>query len=133
MLIALSPPFDARADTSLAWHMGQHLLLGDLAPLLAALACTRPLLRPLLAIRAVRPLRSLSHPAVALPTWLAVIGVWHVPSLYDAALTNDWLHALEHASFFAAGFAAWAALLEVLPARRASPPRGRSPTPSRSA
>jgi cytochrome c oxidase assembly factor CtaG len=119
VLIALSPPFDNRADASLSWHMGQHLLLGDLAPLLAALACTRALLRPLLAIRPVHRARWMAHPAIALPLWIAVVGAWHTPYLYDAALANDALHALEHASFVAVGLLVWAPLLEVLPAPRA--------------
>ena len=38
------------------------------------------------------------------------------PYFYGAALGNDWIHALEHASFFTAGALLWAPVLEPLPA-----------------
>ena len=50
-------------------HMAQHLLIGDLAPLLLVLGLSGPLLRPLLARPALRPARRLTHPLVALPLW----------------------------------------------------------------
>ena len=46
--------------------------------------------------------RRSSHPAVALPLWLANYYVWHVPPVYDAALDHQaWLIHIEHACYFA--------------------------------
>jgi cytochrome c oxidase assembly factor CtaG len=118
VLAAVAPPFDARADRSLPWHMGQHLLLGDLAALLLALGLTGPLLRPLLARRSLRRLRVLAHPALALPLWVLVFAGWHVPVAYDAAADHAALHAVQHATFVAAGLLAWMPLVETLPAPR---------------
>jgi putative membrane protein len=41
--------------------------------------------------------------------------VWHRPVLFDAALRNDPIHALQHSLFVALGMLVWAALLEPLP------------------
>lgn len=99
-------------------HMLQHLLIGDLAPLLLALGLSGPLLRPLLAPRAVQRLRFLTHPFVALPLWAANLALWHVPRLYVAALEHPVVHALQHACFLAAGLLLWSVLLGLLPGPR---------------
>jgi putative membrane protein len=113
--IALSPPLESRADDLFSFHMLQHVLLGDLAPLLFVLGLTGPLLRPLLALRPVAALRPLAHPLVALPLWTVNLYLWHVPFLYERAVSNDAVHALEHICFFTAGALMWAAVVEVLP------------------
>jgi putative membrane protein len=113
--VALSPPLESRADELFSFHMIQHVLLGDLAPLLFVLGLTGPLLRPLLALRPVAALRPLAHPLVALPLWTLNLYLWHVPWLYESAVRNDAVHALEHLSFFTAGALMWAAVVEVLP------------------
>ena len=95
--------------------MTQHILIGDLAPLLVVLGLTGPLLRPILAIHALRPLARLAHPMVALPLWAIDLFLWHSPRLYDLALRNDVVHAAEHACFFAFGVVMWAAVVEPLP------------------
>lgn len=99
MLLAAtaSPLAGLGEDRLFSAHMIQHLLLGDVAPLLFALATGR---------RA-----ALVHPLVALVAWGAALALWHVPRLYDAALANEALHQLQHACFFAAGFLLWGAVL----------------------
>jgi putative membrane protein len=76
-------------------HMAQHLVLGDIAPLVVALGWRRRALAPLAAV----------------PLWAADLWLWHLPYLYDAALRHPALHALEHAAFFGCGLALWASLL----------------------
>jgi cytochrome c oxidase assembly factor CtaG len=87
----------APLDGRFATHMLQHLLLGDLGPLLIVLGLTGSL--------------RLAHPLVALPVWAASLAVWHLTPLYDAALDHAWLHQLQHLSFLVAGILVWAALL----------------------
>jgi putative membrane protein len=115
LVIALVPPLESLADELFAMHMAQHLLLGDLAPLCIVAGLTGPVLRPLLSVRTVQRLRVLAHPLVALPLWAANLLLWHVPALYEAALRNDAVHALEHVAFFTAGALMWSPVLEVLP------------------
>jgi cytochrome c oxidase assembly factor CtaG len=116
VLLALVSPIDTIGEERLfSVHMLQHLLLGDLGALLLVLGLDGRLLQPLLRLRFLYALRFLAHPCVALPLWAASFCVWHVPALFDAALRNDGVHALQHSSFVAFGMPMWAALLEPLP------------------
>jgi putative membrane protein len=116
LLVAFLSPLDRLGEERLfSVHMAQHLLIGDVAPLLVVLGLDGPLLRPLLALRPVRALRVLAHPLVALPLWAANLCVWHLTPLYDAALDHDGVHALQHTLFFGCGLLVWAALVEPLP------------------
>lgn len=99
-------------------HMAQHLLLGDLAPLLVVLGLDGRILRPVLAFRPVRWLRALAYPPVALALWTLNLCAWHTPALYVAALDHDLVHALEHGMFFTFGALMWAAVVEPLPGPR---------------
>jgi len=119
IVLALVSPVDAIGEERLfSVHMVQHLMLGDIAPLLIVLGLSGPLLRPLLAFRIVQWGRVLTHPLVALPLWAANLWLWHLPRLYDAALEHDAVHALQHACFFTGGLLLWTAVLGLLPGPR---------------
>jgi putative membrane protein len=91
LVLASVLPLDGR----FAAHMVQHLLIGDVAPLLVVVAFRRPRVQPL----------------VALPAWAANVAFWHVPAIYDAALRHTLVHALQHASLFGGGLLLWGGLL----------------------
>jgi len=117
VLLALVAPIDVYGEQEfLSFHMVQHVLLGDLAPLAMVAGLNGPILRPVLALRPVNALRFLAHPLVALPLWTVDLYVWHLPFLYQAALHHAEVHALEHLLFFTCGGLMWAPVLEVLPA-----------------
>ena len=117
LLVAVASPIAEIGEEELfSFHMTQHLLIGDLAPLCLLAGLTGPLLRPLLALPGVMRLRVLSNPFVALPIWAANLALWHVPAMYEAAVENGAVHALEHTAFFAAGIVLWLPVLETLPA-----------------
>ncbi len=121
MLAALVSPLDALGEDYLfSAHMLQHVLLGDVAPLLLLLSLSRVIMRPatrrLAAVE--RALGPLAHPVTGLVLWLVLMYLWHLPALYDAALEQPLLHLLEHASFFAAGVAVWWPLIQPVPMRR---------------
>ncbi len=116
VLLALISPLDYLGEHQrFSAHMAQHLLLGDIAPLLVVLGLTGPVLRPVLAIGWVQRARALGHPLVALPVWAIDLYLWHLPVLYQAALAHTAVHALEHLCFFVAGALMWAAVIEPLP------------------
>ena len=69
--IALFSPIGHIADELVLAHMGEHLLIGDIATLLIVLGLTRSLLQPILAIPLFNRLQVLTHPAVAFPLWAA--------------------------------------------------------------
>jgi putative membrane protein len=120
ILIALVSPLDRLGEDYLfSAHMVQHLLLGDIAPLLVLLSLSRVIMRPLTRrLQSVeRALGPLAHPATALLLWLGLIYFWHIPALYDAALGNSALHALQHVSFFTAGLLVWWPLIQPVPMR----------------
>ena len=113
LLVALVSPIDYYVESSFGFHMTQHILLGDLAPLAILGGLTGPILRPLL--RFVHPLRRIFHPFAALGLWALNLYVWHLPFLYEAALRHDAVHALEHICFFSGGILMWTPVLETLP------------------
>jgi cytochrome c oxidase assembly factor CtaG len=121
MLIALVSPIDGLGEDYLfSMHMVQHILLGDIAPLLVLLSLSRVIMRPLTRrLMAVeRALGPFAHPATGIAVWLTFIYVWHIPAMYDAALRHDAIHALEHMSFFGGGIAVWWPLIQPVPMRR---------------
>ena len=117
LVLAFASPVAAVGERELfSFHMLQHVVIGDLAPLCLLGGLTGPILRPLLALKPVERLRVLANPVVALPIWAANLYVWHVPFLYEAAVEHSAVHALEHISFFTAGLIVWLPVLETLPA-----------------
>ena len=117
LLAAFASPIAAIGEEELfSFHMLQHVLIGDLAPLFILAGLSGPMLRPLLAFRTVERLRVFANPVVALPLWAANLYLWHLPFLYEAAVRHSAVHALEHVSFFTAGLIMWLPVLETLPA-----------------
>jgi len=117
LVLAFASPVAAIGEQELfSFHMLQHVVLGDLAPLALLAGLTGPILRPLLALRPVERLRVLANPAVALPIWAVNLYAWHIPFLYEAAVEHSAVHALEHVCFFTAGVIMWLPVLERLPA-----------------
>jgi putative membrane protein len=117
LVLAVASPVAVIGEEELfSFHMAQHLLLGDLAPLCLLAGLTGPLLQPLLAVLPTHSLRHLANPLFALPLWSANLVLWHLPFLYEAAVRHGLVHALEHVSFFTAGLIVWLPVLETLPA-----------------
>jgi putative membrane protein len=115
IVATLVSPLGHISDELFAAHMLEHLLVADIAALLLVLGLTGPVLAPVLRIRAIDRLRVLAHPGVALPLWALDLLVWHLPVLYQAALHDSRVHALEHAMFIAAGVNMWMPLFGPLP------------------
>ncbi len=127
--LALVSPLDALAeDTLLSAHMAQHLLIGDIAPLLLLLGLRGPiafflfpplLLRSLARADGVRRLVSfLLRPHVSFGIWAAGLAAWHVPAAYDAALARPAVHQLEHASLMLGGLLLWSQIVDPMRRRR---------------
>jgi len=108
-LVALVSPVDRLGEQLLTVHMAQHLLVADLASILLLLGLTKVILRP--ATRRLQRVEAaagpLAHPAFAVFLYVAAMGTWHIPAMYDAALEHPRVHVLEHLSFAAAGGLYW--------------------------
>lgn len=106
--LAAAGPLAAAAHRALSAHMVQHLLLTVVAPPLWLLGTPSWLLAPLTRRpRAARAGAVLTHPAAALGLGSAVLVLWHLPVAFEAALRDDGLHALEHASLVATALCLW--------------------------
>ncbi|MEX1173518.1 MAG: cytochrome c oxidase assembly protein [Chloroflexota bacterium] len=127
MGFALLSPIDTLSDDLLTVHMVQHLLLVSVAaPLLAAsgigtlaLRAASPDVRQryLLPFLHSRLVSALTFPVVG---WLAFIGVmWgsHFTTLYNTALLDDGVHAIEHLLYLAAACLFWWPLVSPDPLR----------------
>jgi cytochrome c oxidase assembly factor CtaG len=113
--VALFSPIGHISEELVIAHMGEHLLLGDIATLLLVLGLTGPLLQPILAIPVLDRLRVLAHPAVAFPLWALNLFFWHIPAIYDAAYGTAPVHALEHTTFIFFGCLMWMPVFGPLP------------------
>jgi putative membrane protein len=132
LVIAVASPIDYWASDYFYVHMVEHLILAFFAPMLiVAGAPWIPLLHALpvttrrtagrflllgpwsAALRRIG--RVLGSPWFAVLSFNAVMILWHVPSLFDAAEENQLMHVwLMHASFFATGILFW---LVIIPSR----------------
>jgi putative membrane protein len=128
VVLAVSPPMDRLSDSLFFMHMVQHVLLIEVAaPLLVLSRPWNRLWRPFpLAVRRTvaggvargawaAPLRSAGRwlvvPLVSFVVMNGVFVLWHVPTLYDAALSHPVVHDLEHLTFFLTALLLWAHLL----------------------
>ncbi len=113
IIAALVSPIDGLGDQLMLMHMAQHILLLDLVPICLILGLNKVLLRPVTRrLNAVeRRAGYLAHPAFAVLAYAGFMWAWHIPAMYDAALSNQAVHALEHLCFAAAGTLYWWHLL----------------------
>ena len=120
VLIALISPVDRLAEQLFFMHMTQHLLLIDLAPILVLLGLTKVILRPATRrlMRLEKAVGPLAHPVFAIALYVAVMWIWHIPAMYDAALEHSVVHVLEHITFSIAGGLYWWHLLSPIRARK---------------
>lgn len=116
--LALMSPLDHASDILFSAHMAQHELLMLVAAPLIVLG--RPLAPALWALpRSVRraapwfarPWRFLSAPIVALVLHAAARWLWHIPALFNAALANESVHAVQHLTFFLTAVLFWWTLI----------------------
>lgn len=133
LVAALLPPLEHLASERFSAHMGQHLLLTQVAAPLLVLGNPLPLVlwglprrvrRPLAAtLRRGAPVRTALAALTFLPVagvlHIAAVWVWHLPALYDAAAEHELVHVLEHAAFLGTAILFWWPI--VLPAPRLRP------------
>jgi putative membrane protein len=123
--LALLSPIDALGQQLFFMHMIQHLLLIMIAPPLLLVANPMPFvlwglpdglrrrvgglfsqaLHRDSAFR--RGLRTVTQPGIVWMTWVICLIGWHDPGMYNAALRHEWVHDLEHLTFFIPSMFLW--------------------------
>lgn len=116
--LALLSPIDVLGQQLFFMHMIQHVLLMMIAPPLLLIANPMPFTlwglpdgwrlkaggvigRGLHRDSQFRhALRTVANPGIVWLLWVIVLVGWHDPTLYNAALENEWVHDLEHITFF---------------------------------
>ena len=130
--VALISPLDALSGSLFSAHMVQHLLLIMVtAPLISLAAPLAPLLRGLprglqkdlgqgwnKLQPAHRWLRWLGYGWIAWLLHAAAVWLWHLPGPYQAALRNDFLHAVEHAALLGTALLYWSTIVPISVRRR---------------
>ncbi|MCL4869558.1 MAG: cytochrome c oxidase assembly protein [Anaerolineae bacterium] len=127
LLLALSllSPIDTLSSFLFFMHMVQHLFMVMFAPPLLMIANPLPfllwglpdrgrvqagrLLNKVIGREAAgrRWVRSLLSPGVTWMLFVIVLWGWHDPFLYNAALQYEWVHNLEHLTFFTTAMLFW--------------------------
>jgi putative membrane protein len=132
LVMALVSPVHAMGDSLFSAHMVQHeLLMVIAAPLLVIgrpeLICLWALplswRKSLARLQHLSPIhasgRFLLLPVTAWVLHGAALWIWHIPFLFNATLSHEWVHALQHASFLGTALLFWASLLYGHAGRRA--------------
>jgi cytochrome c oxidase assembly factor CtaG len=125
LVLALVAPLHWLGERLFVAHMVEHeILMAVSAPLLIV---ARPIGAMLWALPQAwrRSLGSISRVSSLARTWSfltnapiatilhgVALWVWHIPALYEAALTDPWLHWVQHVSFFGTALLFWRALLQ---------------------
>jgi putative membrane protein len=124
LIIALISPLHLLGEVLFSAHMAQHEVLMTLSAPLIVLG--RPLVPFVWALPAswrspvgrafTRGWRAAIWKRISSPlgAWLlhfAALWGWHVPTFFEATLISDFVHSLQHISFFATALLFWWALL----------------------
>jgi len=124
LLLALTGPLDGAVERSFSWHMTQHLLLTMVAAPLLLLGAPITLAlqawpgRPrrfTLALLHSGPSRVLANPVVSWALFFGVLWAVHLTGIYEAALRNQGVHALEHVVLLATALLFWMPIVRADP------------------
>ncbi|GAB2757997.1 bifunctional copper resistance protein CopD/cytochrome c oxidase assembly protein [Amycolatopsis magusensis] len=141
LLVATSSGIGRYAPAMFSVHMGSHMLLSMVVPVLLVLGGPVTL-----ALRALPPAgkdgppgprewllafvhspvsRTLTHPVVALVLFVGSFYVLYFSGLFGSALNYHWAHLLMNAHFILSGYVFYWPVIGVDPAPRRMPPLGR--------
>lgn len=126
LFLALTSPIHELGEQLFSAHMLQHeIMILISAPLFAAshpgatcLWAFAPSERAGIGawvhrVEQMRIIRFLAAPLIAWLLEAVALWVWHIPVLYQATLRSDWIHAVQHLSFFVTAVVFWSALYGV--------------------
>ena len=123
MLLTLIGPLDFLGDNYLfSAHMMEHLLLYLAVPPLLLLGLPPAPVQALFSIEIVAKAEQfLCRPTIACLVAVGTMWLWHLPVLFNAALNNEGIHAVEHLSFLITGTIFFWPIFTPLQSHRLSP------------
>lgn len=134
LAIALLSPIDGVAAALFSVHMIQHMLLVVVAAPLLMLGDPPTAMLWALRVGARRRVglawrrwrlgravwHRLRHPLAAWTLHVGALWLWHLPTLYGAALRDERVHVLEHVTFLLTALLFWSVLTDRRPRHRLS-------------
>jgi putative membrane protein len=107
VVAALNSPIGTIAIEYLVlFHLLQNVMISDWAPPLLLIGLT-PAMRSGLAARGGAAMEKITRPAITLSVWVVAWYVIHLGAVYDSAVRNPVLLAIEHAVLIAIGLLFW--------------------------
>jgi putative membrane protein len=89
-------------------HMVQHLMLALVVAPLMIMGTPGAMLRPALGLRGVRPVAQwLTAPTHCFAIFTVVVAGWHLPPMYNYALSHHPVHIAQHLMFLVASVLMW--------------------------
>jgi putative membrane protein len=97
-------------------HMVQHLVLALVVAPLLIIGTPGWMLRPVLARTAIARLAyAMTRPIAAFALFNVIVAAWHLPPLYNLAMTHHEVHIVQHLMFLAASVIMWWPVLSPVP------------------
>jgi putative membrane protein len=127
--LSLLGPFETYNANLFMLHMSQHLILMQIsAPLILIGRPVQVFLRALPPATTKRVVGSIflrdwsrltivaiTAPITAFVLFNVNLGFWHLPVYYEAAITNSWVHYLQHVTFFGFAMLYWWTIIDPVP------------------
>ncbi len=128
LVLALQSPIDALSEYSFAWHMTQHMIIMLVVPPLCLAGAPLPRFLATLerfglkrtddmADSLRRSICYACNPKVAIPLFIGVLWISHLPVIYDFSLNNALFHETEHLVFLAVALLYWGTVIDIAPYR----------------
>lgn len=114
LILAVATPIDTIGESSLfSVHMLQHVILMFILPPFLIWGCPNWLIDFALRMEGFGPiLRFFTKPVVACFFFNFLLILWHIPSMYEFALRDSFVHLLEHVCYVVTAIAMYWPLLE---------------------
>jgi putative membrane protein len=129
LAFSLLGPLETYNEQLFTLHMSQHLVIMQLATPLLLLGRPVHLILKALPPRKTRatvgflfgksPVRyaviAMTGPVIGFLLFSVNLGLWHLPSLYEAALRNEWIHHAQHLLFAGFSMVYWWVIIDPMP------------------
>lgn len=129
LAFSLLGPLETYNEQLFTLHMSQHLVIMQVATPLLLLGRPAQLILRALPPRNTRQtigflfgrsnvrhaIIAITGPVIAFMLFSVNLGLWHLPSFYEAALSSEWVHHLQHLLFAGFSMVYWWLIIDPVP------------------